>query len=150
MVTVAAEMQRDALLWTDVTFSTSYNKCHELTSGWTCPMNKCTGRRKYAFPDPSVIVFSFMQWYVLPPLTIFGTFVFSHYEQDYGTQKVCISGPMFIWTFFLYLCIDIQKFQSKFLTVCFNYVLRYYWVREGPIWHGNVLRWLPLEQKAPY
>ena len=61
MVTVVAEGQRDALLWTDVTLSTSYNECHVWTSGWTSPMNKCraTGRRKYAFPDPSVIVFIF-------------------------------------------------------------------------------------------
>ena len=37
------------------------DKCHEWTSGCTSPMNKCraraTGRRKYAFPDPCVIVF---------------------------------------------------------------------------------------------
>ena len=28
--------------------------------------------------------------------TILGSFVFSHYEQVYRTQKVCVSGPMFI------------------------------------------------------
>ena len=50
-------LQKDALLWMDVTLNTSYNKCHECMS----PMNKCraTGRRKYAFPDPCVIVFVF-------------------------------------------------------------------------------------------
>ena len=40
-------------------------------------MNKCTSRRKYAFPDPSVIVFFFMLRYVLSPLTILDTYVFS-------------------------------------------------------------------------
>ena len=71
MCTVVAEGQRDALPWTDVTLSNSYNKCHEWTSGWTSPMNKCTatGHREYVFPDPCVIVF-FMLWYALPPLTI--------------------------------------------------------------------------------
>ena len=61
IVTVVAQGQRDALLWADVTLSTSYNKCHEWTWGWTSPMNKCraTGRRKYAFPDPCAIVFFF-------------------------------------------------------------------------------------------
>ena len=34
---------------------------------------------------------------------ILGTFVFSHYEQVYKTQKVCISGPTFIKLFFLAL-----------------------------------------------
>ena len=41
--TVVAEGKRDALPWTDVTLSTSYNKCHEWTSGWTSPMDKCVG-----------------------------------------------------------------------------------------------------------
>ena len=86
--------QRDAFRWTDVTLSTSYNKFHEWTSGWTSTMNKYTGRRKYAFPDPWVMVFSFMLWYILLPLTILDTFVFIHYEQVYRTQKVCVSGPM--------------------------------------------------------
>ena len=69
MVTVVAEGQTDALLWTDVTLSTSYNKCHECTSGWTFPMNKCrtTGHRKYAFPDPCVgpNCLFFILWYVV-------------------------------------------------------------------------------------
>ena len=38
---------------------TCYNKCHEWTPGWTPPMNKCTGRRMYAFPDQCVMVFFF-------------------------------------------------------------------------------------------
>ena len=58
--TVIAEVQRDALPWTDVMLSTSYNKCHEWTSGWISPMTKCTGRIKYAFPDPCVMVFFFL------------------------------------------------------------------------------------------
>ena len=53
--TVVAEGQRDALPWTDVTLSTSCNMCHEWTSGRTS-MNKFTGRRKCAFPDPCVMV----------------------------------------------------------------------------------------------
>ena len=40
MGTVIAKGQRDALLWTGIMLSTSYNKCHEWTSGWTSPMNK--------------------------------------------------------------------------------------------------------------
>ena len=56
MVTVVAEGQKEVLLWTDVTLSTSYNKCHECTSGWTSPVNKCTDRRKYEFPDPCVFL----------------------------------------------------------------------------------------------
>ena len=77
LVTVVAERQRDALLWTDVTLSISCNKCHEWTSGWSSPMKECraTGRRKYAFPDPCVIFF-FMFWYVLPPLTMVVTLCF--------------------------------------------------------------------------
>ena len=51
--------QRDALPWSDVTLSTSYNKCHEWTSRGTSPINKCTGRRKYAFPDPCLLDFFF-------------------------------------------------------------------------------------------
>ena len=50
MVTVVAEGYI-------TTLSTSYNKCYEWKSGWTSPMNKCTGCRMYAFPDPSVIFF---------------------------------------------------------------------------------------------
>ena len=91
MDTVIAEGQRDALLWTSVTLSTSYNKCHEWTLSLTSPMNKCraTGRRKYAIPDPCVIVFFFpLLCFVLTTLRILATFVFSHYEQVYETQKV--------------------------------------------------------------
>ena len=67
MGTVVAEGQRDPLPWTNVTLSSSYNKSNEWTSGWTSPVNKCTGHRKYAFPDPSVIVFfPPILWYVLP------------------------------------------------------------------------------------
>ena len=93
MGTAVAEGQKDALPWTDVTLSTSYKKCYEWTSRWTSPMNNymATGRRKYVFPDPCVIFF-FMLRYVLPPLTILVTLVFSCYEQVYRTQKVCISG----------------------------------------------------------
>ena len=103
-VTIVADGQRDALLWTDVTLNTSYNKCHEWTSGWTSPMNKCraTGHRKYEFPDLCIIVFFFMLWYVLPPLTMLVTLVFNRYEQVYKTQKVCVFGPMFIRLFFLF------------------------------------------------
>ena len=57
MGTVVAVGQRDALPWTDVTLRTSYNKCHIWTSDWMSPINKCTGHRKYAFPDPCVMVF---------------------------------------------------------------------------------------------
>ena len=89
----------------DVTLSTSYNKCQECTTGWTPPMNKCraTDLRMYAFPDPCVIVFFFHVVISLPPLTILLTLVFSHYEQVYRIQKVCISWPMFITFFFLVL-----------------------------------------------
>ena len=105
MGTVVAEGQRDALPWTDVMLSTSYNKYHEWTSCWTSPMNKCeaTSWWKYAFPDPCVVVFFFMLWYVLPPITILGTFAFSLYEQVCRSQKACISGPIFIGVFFLVL-----------------------------------------------
>ena len=117
--------------WTDVTLSTSYNECHEWTSGWTSPMYKCsvTGRRKYAFSDPCVFVFFFffMLWYVLPPLTILVTLVFSPYEQVHRTQKVCISGPMFIR---LFSCFGGYYHLSEYSTL-FNTL--YMWSRVSSI-----------------
>ena len=96
----------DAVPWADVILSNSYNKCYEWMLVWISTTNKCraTGHRKYAFPDPRVIVCVFlMLCYVLPPLTELYTFVFSQYEQVYRTRKVCISRPMFIGLFSLVL-----------------------------------------------
>ena len=95
MGTVVAEGQRDAFLRTDI----SYNKCHEWTSSWTS-MESVGLQIAESMRFRTHICLSFMLWYILSSLTIFGTFVFSHYEQVYGTQKVCISGPMFIGVFF--------------------------------------------------
>ena len=93
MVTVVAEGQRDALLWTDVTLNNSYYKCHECTSGWTSPMNKCraTKSQKVCVSGPKCNGLFFMLWYVLPPLIILGTLAFSHYEQVYGTMLLYMS-----------------------------------------------------------
>ena len=124
MGTAVAEGQRDALSWTDLTLSTSYNMCHE----WTSPMNKCTGRIKYAFLGPSVMVFFFfMLWYVLPPLTKFDTFVFSHYEQVYRTEKLCISRPMFIGLFLLFWWVlpDVKDL-TLFFTTMYNLLVIVY------------------------
>ena len=49
-----------------------------------------------------------------PPLTI--SLVFSHYEEVYRTQKVCISGPMFIGIFLLF-CWVLPPF--KIFDICF-------------------------------
>ena len=76
-----------------------YNLSQYWALSFLANTNKCTEFRKYAFPDPCVIVF-FMLWYILPPLTILVTLVFSHYEQVYRTQKVCVSGPMCNCLFF--------------------------------------------------
>ena len=115
---VVAKVQRDALLWTIVMLSTSYNKCHEWTSDWTSPMKKCraTGRRKHAFPDPCAILFSVL-WYVLLRLTIFVTLVFSHYGQMYISQKVCISGPM---CNNLFSCCGMYYHLSQYWTLLFS------------------------------
>ena len=117
MSPVVAKGQRDALPWTDVTLSTSYNKCHKWMSSWTSPMNKCrpTGHRKHAFPDPSVIIFS-MLWYVprYYHLSRYCTLFFRRYEQVYRTQKVCVSGPMFIGNF---SCFDRYYHLSKYSTL---------------------------------
>ena len=107
--TVIAEGQRDALPWTDVTFSTYYYKRLEWTSGWTSPMNKCraTDRRKLRFRShvgPITVIIFFILWYVLPPLRILGTSVFSHYQQVYWTQKVCI---------YVYVCMYIWCFRAR-------------------------------------
>ena len=91
---VISEGQRDALPWMDITFSTSYNMWHEWTSGWSSPMNKCTDRRKYAFPDPCVMVFFFFFHVVMEVDS--QPNVISHYGQVYISQKACISRPMFI------------------------------------------------------
>ena len=59
MVTVVAEGQRDAFAMDGLHIEhLLYNKYHEWTPS---PMNKCraTGRRKYAFPDPRVMVLFF-------------------------------------------------------------------------------------------
>ena len=92
--TVVAGGQRDALSWTDVTFSTSYNKCHEWTSGWT----NVQGAEILRFQTLNVIVFFYILWYVLPPVTILDTFVFSHFDQVYSTQKVCVSGSTYVYS----------------------------------------------------
>ena len=115
MGTVGAEGQRDALPWTDITLSTSYNKCQEWTSGWTSSMNKCTGRRQYAFLDPCVMV-SFLccdmychlsQYWALLFLatmnkcTELRKYVFLDPCLLDRLQKVCICGPMCNGLFFM-------------------------------------------------
>ena len=92
--------------------------------------SRATGRRKYACPDPCVIVFFFMLWYVLPPLTILATHVFSHYDQVYRTQKVCISRPMFIRFFFLFWWIlSSLKIFDTFLTTLYREFIFMWWRR---------------------
>ena len=58
-----------------------------------------------------------MLWYVLPLLTILCTFALSYYEQVYKSQKVCISGPMFIELFSLFWWVlpPLKIFDTCFL-----------------------------------
>ena len=41
-----------------------YNLSQYWTLLFTATMNKCTELRKYAFPDPSLLDFLFLFWYV--------------------------------------------------------------------------------------
>ena len=56
--------------------------------------------QKVCVCEPKCNGLLFMLWYVVSPLTILDTSVFSHYEQVYRNQEVCVSGPMFIGLFF--------------------------------------------------
>ena len=98
---VVAEGQRDALPWTNVTLSTSYKKCHGWTSGWTSPMNKYLELRKHTFPDPCLLDFFFLFWWVLQRLKIFDNFLTPiygfwekvHYiKQYFNNDKIRLSG----------------------------------------------------------
>ena len=124
MVTVVAEGQRDALLWTDVTFSISYNKCHERMSSWTSPMNKsrATGSRKYAFPDPSVIVFFFFfsccdMYY---HLSQHWALVLATMNKCTELRKYALPNPYFMIFFFLFLWVlpPLKILDTFFLTPC--------------------------------
>ena len=91
--------------------------CRGRTSRWAPPQTSVMNGRQverllwtsvqvtdstYAFPDPGVMVFFYIVIYTTTSHNI-GHFVFSHYEQVYRTQKVCVSGPMFIGLFFFFL-----------------------------------------------
>ena len=63
-----------------------------------------------------------MLWYVLPPFTISGTFVLSHYEQVYRTQEVCISELIFIRLFSLFWwTLSPLKIFDTFLNTLYKY-----------------------------
>ena len=83
-------------------------------------MNKCraTGHRKYAFPDPCVIVyFSCCDTVGLCTTTSHNIedFCFSHHEQVYRTQRVCVSGPKCNNLFFS--CCDMDYHLSLYWTL---------------------------------
>ena len=94
------------------------NKCHECTSGWTSVGLQVAESM------------CFMLWYLLPPLIILHTFVFSRYEQVYRTLKVCFSIPMFIRLFFS--CFGASSsLRGKSLSVVLNENLC--WIRNSSV-----------------
>ena len=129
MDTVVAEGQRDALPLKDVTFSTSYNNCHEWTSDWVS-YEQVNRSQKVCVCVPTCNCL-FMLWYVLPLFTILGTFVFSHYEQVYRTRKVWICGPMFIGLIFLFWWVlpPLKIFETFLTPYTYVYIYIYMSVR---------------------
>ena len=87
--------------------------CHGRTSRWAPPITRImNGRQVEHLIWTSVgllvvenmhfwtnVCLFFRLWYVLPPLTILDTFVFSHCEQVCRSQNVYICEPMFIGLF---------------------------------------------------
>ena len=137
MVTFIAERQRDALLWTDITLSTSYNKCHKWTSGWIS-MHKCraTGCRKYAFTDPRVIVFFFSCCDMYYHLSKYWSLLFlATMNRWIELRKYAFPDPCLLDFFsclgaYYYL----SKYLTPFLTPCI-WVLG--WVNIKGQWHPN-------------
>ena len=80
-------------------------------------MNKCAGHRKYAFPDPCVMVF-FQVVICTTNLSQYWTLVFSHYEEVYRTQKVRVSGPKCNNLFFS--CCDMYYHLSQYWSLLFS------------------------------
>ena len=80
------------------------------------------------FLDPNVKVF-FSHCDKYCHLSQYWTLVFGHYEQVHRTQKVCVSGPMFIGLFSLF---NGYYHLSKYSTFIFNtlYIYAYHRVIE--------------------
>ena len=101
--------------WT-FSFLATMNKCTELKVCISGPMfigqvaESMHFRTHVQWSLFRVVIFNYH-------LSQYWTIVFNHYEQVYRTQKVHVSGPMFIGLFFLFLWV-LPPLKIFFLTPC--------------------------------